>query len=833
MRAVVAFESLARVPNSKFLWAELERVGLPFGKIVSCSVVPEDASKIRPKQIKQNRDRFLRDDCAEGLTRSVVLLVGNTPLEAVTGKKGIKQRRGKPFEQNGNIYLPIMPPGVCLYDGRQIPMLEADLRLFADIAARGKIPREEGLDWTIVDSPRKFERMLEDLSGTVSFDIETGRFDENGLHVDGALYPWVSGGRIVSVGFGTRDHQWCLPLHHPESTWKPEQHAELMRRIDERLRDCYLVAHNGKFDSLWLRVKYGVDWRCDFDTMLAHYMLDENQRHGLKLLAQIFFGAPNYDADLDTKSGAGPIDKHCLYLAHDVYYTRKLRFKLGKMLAEDPGVERVFHLLMMPLASLFVDIEHRGVKVHISQYEEAEVYLRGELGAAHKEIRETLKKHGIDSEKFKQDKRGRWQPLNLGSPQQLAKLFFEDLKIAVLDKTEKGKPSTNESVLQRIDHPVARALIKWRGADQNLKMFIEGWRYFLVEGRLHPSFKLHGTVTRRASCEHPNLQQVPRDSLIRSLITATVGWVLLEMDLSQIEMRIAAELSGDETLLGLFERDEDVHWMTALREIGRATAMAEEVVETVRKHLGKKLKYGAALQALYVMGPDRASELWKGWKEIRKKAKAVNFGYLFGMWWKKFKIYARDNYGIEVTDRQAQESRKNFFELYKSLGPWHERQRRFAMRNGYVRSLTGGKRRLPVAMSSHDSPERGEALRQAINSPVQAFACELNYMVLLQLVEEFGLDVIHPVGTVHDCVLSECRVEWVERVCRRADEIMRGPKMLEKFGIKLRVPIKGEVKVGDWSKGVSPEKWLVENASKIAKAKAKRSSVTPRAYAQA
>lgn len=817
MRPAVAFESLARVPNVEFLYKELERLGLPRRKLCTGSVVLEETRDVKPRMVRDAREKFMADVCGAGTgAKSAVLLVGNTPLEAVTGKKGIKQRRGKPFEQDGCIFVPIMPPGTCLYDARQIPILEVDLRLFVDIVHQGKIPREDDLDWTIVDSPRKFEAMLEDLAGTVSFDIETGRFDENNQYLEGALYPWVPGGRIVSIGFGTRDHQWCLPLNHPESTWAAEHHHELMQAIDERLRDCYLVAHNGKFDSLWLRVKYGVDWRCDFDTMLAHYMLDENQRHGLKLLAQVYFGAPNYDADLETKSGAGPIDKHCLYLAHDVYYTRKLRFKFGKLLAEDPGVERVFLKLMMPLASLFVDIEHRGVRVDVDRYEEAEVYLRRELAGAAKDMRATLAKHGIDIDKFRQDKRGRWQPLNLGSPQQLAKLFFEDLKIAVLDKTEKGKPSTNESVLQRIDHAAARALIKWRGADQNLKMFIEGWRDFLVKGRLHPSFKLHGTVTRRASCEHPNLQQVPRDSLIRSLITATVGWVLLEMDLSQIEMRIAAELSGDETLIGLFERDEDVHWMTALRELGRAIAMADEVVETVRKHTGKKLKYGAAMQALYVMGPDRAQELWGGWKEIRKKAKAVNFGYLFGMWWKKFKIYARDNYGIDVTDRQAQESRKNFFELYKALGPWHDRQRRFAMRNGYVRSLTGGKRRLPLAQSPHDSPERGEALRQAINSPVQAFACELNYMVLLQLVEEFGLDVIHPVGTVHDCVLSECREEWVERVCKRADEIMRGPKMLEMFGIKLRVPIKGEVKVGEWSKGVSPEKWAKARKEKRA-----------------
>jgi DNA polymerase I-like protein with 3'-5' exonuclease and polymerase domains len=783
---------------------KLAEYGLPVSKLAMLASVAEDVKEPSKRQVREGKPQL-----AEGLsTKTAVLLVGNTPLESVTGKKGIKQKRGRPFEQDGNIYLPTMPPGTALYDARTIPMMESDLRLFAEIVRKGEIPREDALDYTIVDCERKFRDMLCDLAGTVSFDIET-----NGL------YPWAEGAKVISIGFGTRERQWCLPLHHHESQWASETHARLFRALDRRLRNCCLVAHNGKFDSLWLRVHYGVDWRADFDTMLAHYMLDENARHGLKLLAQVYFGAPNYDADLDTKQGEGPLDKHCLYLAHDAYYTRKLKVHLSKLLREDPAVERLFERLIMPLASLFVDIEFNGVLVDYDRYEEAEVHLRGELKQAEREIRRELKLHGIDFDKFKRDRRGDWEPLNLGSPQQLAKLFFEDLKLPVLDRTDKGKPSTNESVLLRIDHPVARAMMKWRGADQNLKMFIDGWRGFLVKHadgwRLHPSFKLHGTVTGRASCEHPNLQQVPRESMIRSLIGAPDGWGLLEIDLSQIEMRIAAELSGDETLLGLFDRDEDVHWLTATREIGRAAGMAREVLETARLHTGKKnLSYGDAMKIVYEMGPDRAAELMPVWKELRKKAKAINFGYLFGMWWKKFIIYARDNYGVHVTEKQAQDSRKFFFSTYKRLAPWHDKQRRFAMRNGYVRSLTGGKRRLPDAQLPHDCPARGEAQRQAINSPVQRLACELNYMVLLQLVREFGLDVARPIGTVHDATLIEVKLEWMERVHNRALEIMQKPSMLhEDFKVNMRVPIKGDAKIGNWSKGVSLARWLAGRKS--------------------
>src|SRR5690606_36303363 len=134
------------------------------------------------------------------------------------------------------------------------------------------------------------------------------------------------------------------------------------------------------------------------------------------------------------------------------------------------------------------------------------------------------------------------------------------------------------------------------------------------------------------------------------------------------------------------------------------------------------------------------------------------------------------------------------------------------------------KRRLPDAMSNEDTPKRQEALRQAINSPVQRFACDLNFMVLLQLVEEFGLDVIQPIGTVHDAILMEVKKAWVVRVYNRLEEITQHPALLDELNIKLRVPIKGDAKIGPWSKGVSLKEWPEANP-KYAKPRKKKSKV--------
>ena len=181
------------------------------------------------------------------------------------------------------------------------------------------------------------------------------------------------------------------------------------------------------------------------------------------------------------------------------------------------------------------------------------------------------------------------------------------------------------------------------------------------------------------------------------------------------------------------------------------------------------------------------------------------------MWWKKFKIYAFDNYGVVVNDEEAQASRKSFFDIYHDLPAWHDRQRRYARRHGYVTTLTGRKRRLPEAQSPFDSPERREAERQAINSPVQGFAAEVNLMAGIQLQDEFPSDV-RVIGTVHDAVLYWAKQDQVFKVVSRMLEIMRRPAILDKMDIQLRVPLEADAAIGPWSQGVSLEEYM-EKAS--------------------
>lgn len=873
--------------SGKLLVECLKEVGLERKDVfITNSVMCRPPGNRTPKKGEIKACQYWFQKQFSAVKPKYVLLLGSVALEQALGLKGIKKLRGKPIERDNYIYLPTFHPSFILRDPSQRGKFQADLQFFKDIIDNQGIPKEEGLNWEIINDHRDLKRFLDDCYGSVSYDIETT-----------TLYPWAPEAKVNSLGFGTKDTQWILPAEHEYSKWTRDKLIEVLEIIKERCEkgELKLTMQNGKFDMLYTWVRYGIRLTNQFDTMLAHFLLDENDNHGLKYLSKVYFGAPEYDVDTNVKLGRASFEAMALYQAHDLFYTRKLKFKLLKQLKKEPEVYAVFREILMPCSNLFTEIEYRGVYIDETKMEEAERFLRNMKAEAETELNKYLPK------KYNP------QEFNWGSPKQLGVLLFEDLKIPIVEKTKTGAPSTSESCLKQIDHEMVAALLRFRESKQQLSFFIEGWKPFIKNHRLHPNFKLHGTVTGRLSCENPNLQQVPRDPRIRSLITAPPGWVLLEADLSQIELRIAAELSDEPEMIRCFRSGIDLHWRTMLKSLnsdigaysgkvlqtaemycmlvglpadrtsvkillkvceanknrvntekiisacceywqdkkarsrewgqpGRkekselerwlpdmATKVSEELLQSMwnyTEHLFasqgrgskqlEKIQFSDALQVLSFIGPSVAQELLPDWKELRKKAKAVAFGYLYGMWWKKFKIYARDSYGVKISEEEAQQSRKDFFELYSALPQWHNRQKAFARKYGYVASLSGRKRRLPAAMSKQDTPERGGAERQAINSPVQSFANELNLMALIQLRKEFSPKVLHFVGTVHDAILMEVREDYVEKVYKRTLEVMSHPELLDKMDIVLNVPIEAEAKIGAWSLGKDLETYLEE-----------------------
>jgi DNA polymerase-1 len=188
-------------------------------------------------------------------------------------------------------------------------------------------------------------------------------------------------------------------------------------------------------------------------------------------------------------------------------------------------------------------------------------------------------------------------------------------------------------------------------------------------------------------------------------------------------------------------------------------------------------------------------------KEERKQAKAVNFGFIYGMGWKKFQTYARDKYDVIFTDKQAKEARRKFFERYATLLAWHEKQRRIVHRQGFVRTMMGRPRHLPTVWSDNEQVS-AEAERQAINSPVQGFASDLNLASVVDIHRKFSKKIVRMNSTVHDSTLMWVKTEHAFEVIPQIQKVMEAPSALKKLGVRMTVPIRVDVKIGPWGKGV-------------------------------
>jgi DNA polymerase-1 len=321
------------------------------------------------------------------------------------------------------------------------------------------------------------------------------------------------------------------------------------------------------------------------------------------------------------------------------------------------------------------------------------------------------------------DLRGRMQALapvrpgemyamwNWDSPQDMAALF-QALGFQV--------QGTADGVLAGIDHPLAGLLREYREATKLLSSFGEGWlKHVEEDGRVYAAWKQTGSDAGRMSCENPNLQQIPRNRAYRRCFAAPVGRVLVKADYSQLELRIAAKVSGDEALLAAYQRGEDVHTQTARLVLGK-----EDVS-----------------------------------KEDRQLAKALNFGLLYGMSARGFQANARAEYGLDLTEAQAQEYRAAFFRAYPGLARWHDRvKRRHAPE---TRTLAGRRRLIPDPPRDTDPEKRRRWLsacdRQRINTPVQGTGGDGIKLALALLWDRRGqAPGAFPVLAVHDEIVVEC-----------------------------------------------------------------------------
>lgn len=870
-------------PSGQLIREELRKAG--FHSVYITNVVkcrPPDNRDPKPEEIKACRVYLEQEIKTVG--SKYVLTLGRFSSKSVLKKSKITIDHGNLVILPQFVGMPAYHPAYVLRDPSKLSPLQHDLKRL-----RNEIDgvKHHEPKWRIVsrENISEFFKAFAK-ADEFSYDCETT-----------GLFPFNLQGKVRCLSIGLEDCAWVIMLDMPGTFFRTKEAMTDFLQILETLAkrgDKCAIAQNGKFDQHWLKLYHGVNFGLDFDTMLASHILDENTDHDLKYLARTELDAPEYDLPKDEKLGSkintpGGRQRYLRYAAFDAAYTLQLKGIYAARFSKEPQLRRLFYKLVMRAARAVEKIECRGITLDMPKYAETETQVRRERDEELAKLNELAEEQlGV--------------PINWNSPAQISKLLYGKLKLKCSVKTKTGNPSTGEDALVELrgQHPVADQLVKYRELGKFLGTYIEGWKEFIYEGKLFLGYKIHGTITGRYSSR---LHQVPRDGTIRNLAIAPPGWEFAQADLSQAELRIAAELSRDIELVSCFRPGgQDVHWRTLMYMIGSGRTNAIDLtVETAKMYClrsglspdgasceilqevwktnfdrtesetllqlsrevrkdqesgsgergdpnrfsqsilerwGKsfpsnsveertlralwrytefsrtshkresqresKIQLSDALSLVSCITPSIALEFSKAWKEWRKKAKAIGFGFIFGMYENKFIQQAKTKYDWDCTYEEAHAFRTAYFELYQGVLPWHEKQRKIVKIDGQVKNLFGRVRRLPGIYSS-DRELRGEAERQAINSPVQGTIGDWKSAALVEIEEMIPKSKLRLVGEHHDALLMIFRPKYRDEVLPLVRRIMCRPKLFDFFKINTVVPMQSEIEIGCWGGGKSYE----------------------------
>jgi DNA polymerase I - 3''-5'' exonuclease and polymerase domains len=501
------------------------------------------------------------------------------------------------------------------------------------------------------------------------------------------------------------------------------------------------VFQNGKFDTLFIETQYGIKLPITEDVMLMATAYDLAEEHGLKYLAKKYLGVPDWD--ISNKEKTSGSDSIIPYLKCDVKYTWMLFCYFKEHMT--PQHIKIYKQILKPAYLMYRDTERNGIYIDLDKL---------------KDVRKKYK----DLEQEKLDWLNSKYKINWNSPAQIAEVLFSEDKenCPVIKKSEKtNKPSANAEVLNKLarkGYEIPKVLLEYKAANTLNKMFLNRWEDDLgFDKRIHPSFNLTNVVTGRTSCQNPNLQQVPREKDVRGMFDAPKGRLFFEADYSQLELRIAAEYSHDPVMLDIYKNNGDIHTTTA------------------------KLMTGGREPT----------------KEERSKAKAVNFGFLYGMSARTFVDYAYNSYGAVFSKQEAELFREAFFAKYIRLLPWHKEMEYTCEMLGGVANKFGRFRKLPD-IYCQDNFLRSKAARRAINTPVQGTGSDLLISAATKINHDLKKEGVKIVGTVHDSILGEFRKEDKEWVCDYIRKVMLHPPILDEFGVELEVPLDIDIGVGAW-----------------------------------
>jgi DNA polymerase I len=564
---------------------------------------------------------------------------------------------------------------------------------------------------TVLDDAT-FERVLDAIqcAELVSFDTETTGLD-----------PMEA--RIVGLSFSVESGRASyIPLTH-RYAGAPTQLPidDVLRRLKPWFEDPTRkkIGQNVKYDQHVL-ANYGIALAgVAHDTLLQSYVLESQRAHDMDSLAFRHLGVKTISyADVAGK-GAGhigfdqvSIDKATEYSGEDVDITLQLHGALYPKVKQNPQLDFIYSTIEIPTREVLFRMEREGVLIDASV-----------LAAQSRTLGERMMI--LEEQAYREA----GQPFNLGSPTQLGAILFDKMKLPALKKTATGKPSTDEDVLQQLaaDYPLPRLLLEHRTLSKLKSTYTDKLPQMVNArtGRVHTCFGQATAVTGRLASTEPNLQNIPIRTVegrrIREAFVAPPGHTLISADYSQVELRIMAHLSGDESLLKAFAAGEDIHRATAADIFGVPIA---DVTSEQRRYI-----------------------------------KAVNFGLIYGM--SAFGL--AQQLGIERG--AAAQFIEKYFIRYPGVAGYMQRTRELAHAQGYVETVFGRRLWLPD-INAGGGPRRQAAERAAINAPMQGTAADLIKLAMIEVQAWLDREAVGAklVLQVHDELVLEAPIDHLDRV---------------------------------------------------------------------
>ena len=508
-----------------------------------------------------------------------------------------------------------------------------------------------------------------------------------------------------------------------------------------------VVAQNLKYDLAILK-KYGIEIKCKFfDTMIAHYLLQPDQKHKMDILAENYLNyRPMPIEDLIGKKGKNqgnmrdvPLEKVVEYAGEDADITLQLKNRFEEELANSNS-RKLFDDIEMPLIEVLAAMELEGIKLDKENLNEYSKQLEKELVQLEKEIIDLA---GTN--------------FNIDSPKQLGEILFDILEIEPkAKKTRTGQYSTSEETLQKIidKHEIVPKVLEYRSVKKLKSTYVDSLPELINEktGHIHTNYMQTVAATGRLSSNNPNLQNIPirteRGRKVReAFIPRSSDFLLLAADYSQIELRIIAALSKDESMIQAFKEGLDIH-----------AATAAKVFEV---------------------------ELEQVDREMRSKAKMVNFGIIYGI--SAFGLSQR----LSIPRKEAKEIIDSYFEKYPKIKSYMDESIEYAKSHGYVETIMKRRRYLPD-INGRNAVVRGFAERNAINAPIQGSAADIIKIAMINIHKQFKQEKFKSklLLQVHDELVFDAHKEELDAISLIIKNEMEN-------AVQLEVPLTVEMDSAD------------------------------------